>query len=184
MRPARVRIVQDPEVAGQRHHGCNRIRHRAEVHGNVFRLDDHASALVEERRRAVASLLDVGRERGSDEHGTHLLRDRAQRAADDLQLDVHRLNTSVPSSFVSPLQPSGTQHVAPGSSTTSGPRTVRAAAPRSSSSGPGTTSTVRTATSSTSRDASAYPYRSACAWWKASARSSCSGTVSSNDWPR
>ena len=35
----------------------------------------------------------------------------------------HRLSTSVPSPFVSPLQPSGTQHVAPGSSTSCGPRT-------------------------------------------------------------
>ena len=102
----------------------DRVRHRPEMHGDVLGLRDHASRLVEDRGRAVAPLLDVRRERRADQDRTHLLRDRAERAADHLQLDVHRVSTSVPSLVVSPRQPAGTQQVEPDSSSTRGPSTV------------------------------------------------------------
>jgi hypothetical protein len=98
MRAASERIVEDVHVPACRfvlHHRRHRIRHRAEVDGNVLGLHDHPSLLVEERRRAVSPLLDVRRERGADEHGAHLLGDRAQARADDLQLDVHSATQSV-----------------------------------------------------------------------------------------
>ena len=64
---------------------------------------------VEERRRAVAPLLDVGREGGADQRRAHLLGDRAQRAADHLELDVHaRVRArSVPVASVVPRPPVG-----------------------------------------------------------------------------
>ena len=135
VRSARVGVVEDPHVAGlwrPLQHGGNRVRHRAEVHGNVLGLRDHPSALVEDRRRAVAALLDVRRERRAHERSAHLLRDRPQERADDLQLDVHhgsrsvrRSRIKVPWRSVSPDQPGGTQAVAPGSATTCGPSTAR-----------------------------------------------------------
>jgi hypothetical protein len=60
------------------HHGRDRIGHRAEVNRNVLSLDDHPPPLVEERRGAVAPLLDVRGERGADQDSAHLLGDRAQ----------------------------------------------------------------------------------------------------------
>ncbi len=92
VRPARVRVVEDPDVSRRRvvrRDRGDRVRHRAEVHGDVLRLRDHPAALVEERRRAVAALLDVGGERGADQHGAHLLRDRAEGLAENLELNVH-----------------------------------------------------------------------------------------------
>src|SRR4051794_8856308 len=128
MRAPGVGIVEDARLAlveaelDRCGHG---VGHRAEMHWDVLRLRDHAAALVEDRRRAVATLLDVRRERRADEYCAHLLRDRAQRASEYLKLDVHhRRRTSVPSSFVSPLHPAGTQQVEPGSSSTDGPSTA------------------------------------------------------------
>ncbi len=92
VRAAGVRVVEDEDVVGRRvaaHHGGDGVGHRAEVDGDVLGLRDHPAALVEERRRAVAPLLDVRREGRADEHGAHLLGDRAQRAAEHLELDVH-----------------------------------------------------------------------------------------------
>ena len=105
-------------------HGSDGVGHRPEVDRNVLGLRDHPSAFVEERGRAVAALLDVRGERGADQHRAHLLRDRTEGGSDHLQLDVHRRNTSVPCASVSPDQPSGIQHVAPGSSTSRGPVTL------------------------------------------------------------
>jgi hypothetical protein len=62
---------------GAFHHRGDGVGHRAEMHRDVLRLGDHPPAFVEERGRAVATLLDVRRECGTDEHGAHLLRDRA-----------------------------------------------------------------------------------------------------------
>ena len=92
VRPARERVVQDPDLAGRRVMGgdCgDRVGHRAEVDGDVLRLRDHPAALVEERSRAVPALLDVGGERGANQHGAHLLRDRAEGLAENLELNVH-----------------------------------------------------------------------------------------------
>ena len=127
MRAARVRVVEDPGLAGRglvRHDGSDRLGHRAEVHRDVLGLRDHATVLVEERRRAVAPLLDVRRERGADEHRSHLLGDRAERRADDLQLDVDHATSAgraCRAQSVSPAQPAGIQAVAPSSSSTCWP---------------------------------------------------------------
>ena len=77
------------------HHGDDSVGHRPEVDGNVLGLRDHPSALVEERGRAVAALLDVRGERGAHEHGAHLLRDRLQKRSYDLELDVYSKVQSV-----------------------------------------------------------------------------------------
>ena len=92
VRAPRVRVVEDVELAGLRVaglHGRDRLGHGSEVDGDVLGLDDHAAALVEERGRAVAPLLDVGREGRADEDGAHLLRRRPQRGTDHLELNFH-----------------------------------------------------------------------------------------------
>ena len=126
MGAARIRIVQRPHLTGGgvvRHHRGDGVGHRAEMDGNVLRLRDHATPFVEERRRTVAPLLDVGREGRADEHRAHLLGDRAEQAAENLELDRHdRVSLSMRPSLT-PTHPGGTQHVEPGSSTTAGPET-------------------------------------------------------------
>ena len=90
VRAAGVRVVEDRDLAGlepEAHDRGDGFGHRAEVHGNVLGLRDHPPALVEQRGRAVAAFLDVRGEGGADQDGTHLLRDRPQRRADDLQLN-------------------------------------------------------------------------------------------------
>ena len=68
--------------------------------------------------------------RGADQHGTHLLADRSQRAGQDLKLDRidHRSRSRqrLPASSTRPLQPPGTSSVASGSSTIDGPGELRA----------------------------------------------------------
>ena len=62
VRAARVRVVYGEHVARLGpavHYGGDGFRHRAEVDGDVLGLGDHAPSCVEERRRAVAPLLDV-----------------------------------------------------------------------------------------------------------------------------
>ncbi len=89
-----VRVVEEGDLAGREaelHDGGDGVGHRAEVDGDVLGLRNHAPAVVEERGRAVAPLLDVRRERGADEHGAHLLGDRAERRADDLELNWHKV---------------------------------------------------------------------------------------------
>jgi hypothetical protein len=61
--------------------------------GNVLGLRDHPARWVEERGRAVATLFDVRREGGADEDGSHLVRDRAKRRADQLELNFHSFVT-------------------------------------------------------------------------------------------
>ena len=136
---AGVGIVEDPRDARgvvAVAHGGDRGGHRAEVHRYVLGLHDHLAGGVEERRRAVAALLDVGAVGRAHQHGAHLLARGAQRAGRDLQgdgIDAHaRSSTSVPVSSVVPLQPSGTTSVASGSATTVGPVTRSpAGAPKS-----------------------------------------------------
>jgi len=80
VRAARVGIVERPHLAERGvvlHHRGDRVGHRAEMHGDVLGLRHHPAALVEESGRAIAPLLDVRGERRADEHGAHLLRDRA-----------------------------------------------------------------------------------------------------------
>ena len=114
-----------------RRDGGDRVGHRAEVDGDVLGLRDHAAALVEDRGRAVAALLDVRGERRADQHRAHLLGDRAQRLAEHLELDRHGsardfhafVTTSVLEPSRTPTHPGGTKAVAPGSSRTAGPAT-------------------------------------------------------------
>jgi hypothetical protein len=65
------------------------------VDRDVLRLRDHPAALVEERGGAVAPFLDVRGERRAHERRTHLLCDRLQQRAEDLQLDIHSGSQSV-----------------------------------------------------------------------------------------
>src|SRR5205823_3894426 len=112
----------------------------------------HAAPRVEERGRAVAPLLDVGRERGADKRRAHLLRDRAERRAEKLELNIHdRVSTSVVDPSLTPSHPGATQQVAPRSSTSAGPSRRSGSPGGSSNAGPGRASAVRTATSSTVR---------------------------------
>src|SRR5712692_1081754 len=152
------RIVEHEDLAGLRVvlEDCrDRVGHRPERDGDVLGLNDHPPLLVEQGRRAVAALLDVCGERGPDEHRTHLLRDGAQAAADDLELDVHALVTISVGPSLTPIHPGGSQQVAPLSSTTKGPAASSGSPAGSSSGGAGRTFAVRTATSSTSRARSA-----------------------------
>ena len=73
-----------------RRDGGDRVGHRAEVDRDVLGLGDHPAPRVEQRGGAVPPLLDVRGERGADEDGAHLVGDRAERGAYDLELDVHR----------------------------------------------------------------------------------------------
>ena len=96
VRAAGVRVIEDVRVVGAgvlAPDGGDRVRHRAEVDGNVLGLRDQPAAAVEERGRAVAPLLDVGREGRADQDGAHLLGDGAESAAQNLELDVHAFVT-------------------------------------------------------------------------------------------
>ena len=161
MRPTRVRVVEDPDLAGLRvagHHGGHGLRHRAEVDRDVLGLRDHPALLVEQRRRAVVPLLDVRGERAADQHRSHLLGDRDELGADHLKLDGDHRNPSEPqrSERVGLSRPAGRYPArrsleldqAEGRERLSG-------GPRSSSGGPGRVSAVRTATSSICRARSA-----------------------------
>ena len=91
--PSAVGVVEDPGAAGSVvliHDRRHRSGHRAEVYGDVLGLHHHLAARVKQRRRRVAPLLDVGRVRRADQHGSHLLADRPQRAGQDLEL--HRVD--------------------------------------------------------------------------------------------
>ena len=96
MRAAGERVVDDEHVTGRRGalaHGGDRLRHGPEMYRDVLGLGDHPTVVGKERRRAVAALLDVRGEGGADEDRAHLLRDRSQRASEDLELDIHDLVT-------------------------------------------------------------------------------------------
>jgi hypothetical protein len=126
VRSARVRVVEDEDVLGPGvvlQNGRDCVRHRSEMDGNVLGLRDHPAAFVEERGRAVAPFLDVRGERGADERGAHLLRDRPESAAENLELNVHaRVSLHVEPSLT-PTHPGGSQQVDPSSSSTRGPDT-------------------------------------------------------------
>jgi hypothetical protein len=92
VRAAGEGVVEDEDVVRARivlADGGHGVGHRAEVHRDVLRLGDHAPTLVEERGRAVAALLDVGREGGANQHRPHLVGHRPQGRADQLQLNFH-----------------------------------------------------------------------------------------------
>ena len=131
VRAAQERVVEHPDLAGLDvllAHGGDRGGQRAEVDGDVLGLDDEPAVRVEQRGRAVAPLLDVGRERAVDQRRAHLLGDPAQRADRDLELGgVHVASrVRMPWSSASPDQPGGTRQVVSGNSTIAGPSMVGA----------------------------------------------------------
>jgi hypothetical protein len=86
-----VRVVGDEHVAGldalpavAPQDLVHRPDHGAQVDRNALRQRDHFPLRIEDRRRAVRALLDVGRERRARERRAHLLRGREQEAGDDL----------------------------------------------------------------------------------------------------
>src|SRR5215210_1800361 len=83
VRPSGVRVVYGEHVARlwvAVHYGRYGLGHRAEVDGDVLSLGDHAAIRVEERRRAVATLLDVRGVGAPDQDSPHLLGDPGQGA--------------------------------------------------------------------------------------------------------
>ncbi len=136
---ARVGIVDDEHVAGREvpervapENLLDRAQERAEVHGDVLGLGDHPTARVEDRRRAVAPLLDIGRVRGADEGGAHLLRHREERRADDLERDaIHGLSAAQRPSSHSTAPAAAPKAMAAG--TLKRTRTLRASTRRASS---------------------------------------------------
>ncbi len=98
VRAAGERVVEDEDVVGSGIVGADcrdRIGHRAEVDRDVLGLRDHAAAPVEDGGRAVAPLLDVRGERRADQNRAHLVRNRAQRRADQLELKFHYFHALV-----------------------------------------------------------------------------------------
>jgi hypothetical protein len=100
-------VVEDPGLAGAlllAQHRANRLRHRAEVDRDVFRLHHQLAGVVEEGRRAVATLLDVRRVRRAHQDRAHLLAGGAQPAGEDLERDrveaLHRAHLSRVASIV------------------------------------------------------------------------------------
>ena len=91
---AGVGVVADEDVAladlrqrMPRRHVLDHAHQRAEVHRDVHRLAQRAAARVEQARRAVAPLLDVGRVGGAHQRLAHLLDDGGERIADHLHRD-------------------------------------------------------------------------------------------------
>ncbi len=72
-------VVEDPHIARGLlavEHGRHGVGHGPQVNGDVLGLHDELAGGVEERRGAVAPLLDVRRVRGPDEDRAHLLAGR------------------------------------------------------------------------------------------------------------
>src|SRR5688500_440795 len=133
MSSAGVRIVDGEDFARfgvAVHEGRDGIGHRTKVDRGVFGLGDHAALRVEERRRAVAPLLDVRRVGAPDQDGPHLLGDAGQSAGQHSTADsgestfTHLLSsTSVPTPSPTPRHPGLTTHVDSLNSTMAGPST-------------------------------------------------------------
>jgi hypothetical protein len=91
MRPAAIRIVQQDGVpvleVVLRHRGAHGERGGTEVDRDVGRLRDQLAARREQRAGEVAPLLDVGRVGGALQQDPHLLGDRREERAEDLELE-------------------------------------------------------------------------------------------------
>src|SRR5262249_30344671 len=136
-----------------------------EVHRDRRGLDHHATGGVEDRRAAVAPLLDVRAVGAAHERRLHLLRDGAQRVAHHLQGDrvhpaaAHRRSiTTPPSAPASARRPAATRPVAPPAGPRAGPPTPRAGGPPArSGSAPGRWAPPRSEPPSTGRPGDASP---------------------------
>src|SRR5262249_7642659 len=78
-----------PDVVGRiaAHDVLDEVQKAAEMDRDVLGLAERLAGGVEQRRRAVAPLLDVGRMRGADQRLARFLDDRAQRRADHFDGD-------------------------------------------------------------------------------------------------
>jgi hypothetical protein len=79
--------VAQCEIREARAHHLDGLGHRAQVHGNVRRVRHQSARRIEDGARVVEALLDVGRDRGIAEHRAHLLGDRHEAIAKDLEPD-------------------------------------------------------------------------------------------------
>ena len=140
---ADLRKVQEPHVALaelRRRHALEELlhgeRHHAHVDGDVAALRDQPPLGVGERRRQVARLLQERRARRAHDDHAHLLGDRVERAAHDLEGDgmdlrrrarLHRpvSMTRLPSRSAAHRWPGATSVVDHSSSMRAGPRTAR-----------------------------------------------------------
>ncbi len=91
---ALIGIVADEDVAGayaadgmSLHYVRQEFEETTEVHRDVLGLAERLAMHVEERRRAIATFLDVGRIAGAHQCFAHLLGDRGESAADDFDGD-------------------------------------------------------------------------------------------------
>jgi hypothetical protein len=141
-----IRIVADEHVAvahvGERNVAQQRIDapgERSQMQGNLRALRDQPPPAVEQRDRAIAPLLDVGRERRADQRVVHVLRDGQQAVAEHLHRDgvenrfrSHAAASPVTPSRITRLPSASTCAACPGASTvvelissiTAGPATV------------------------------------------------------------
>src|ERR1044072_9314419 len=89
MRAACERIVEGDDVSRhdidlrKRSSDCH--RHRSEMHRHVIALRDHAALRIEDSARIIASLFDVGRERGATQRDAHLICYRSEQRAINLE---------------------------------------------------------------------------------------------------
>src|SRR5262249_37668894 len=67
--------------------GRHRHRHRSEMNRHVVAHGDHFAAAVEYRTGIIATLLDVGRERGSAQRRPHFLGYGVIEILEDLEFD-------------------------------------------------------------------------------------------------
>ena len=67
--------------------GRNGVGERPQVHRDVRRLRQHHSRGIEQRRRGIAPLPDVGRAGAVDEHQSHFLGHAGECLRHDLQAD-------------------------------------------------------------------------------------------------
>ena len=81
--------VARPDVLGRiaPHDVRHQVEEAAEMDRDVLGLAERLATRVEQRGRAVAPLLDVGRVRGADQRLAGLLDDRRHRRADHLDRD-------------------------------------------------------------------------------------------------
>src|SRR6188768_42283 len=98
------------------------------MHRNVLGLHDELAARIEDGSRAVAALLDVGRVGRPDQHGAHLVADRAKPPHLDAEADGIEAQEAPPVSATtdpclstSAVQPGGRTSVDSGISRTAGP---------------------------------------------------------------
>src|SRR5579875_751580 len=76
----------------------HRVRHRAQVNGNMRRLRNQTALRIEDSAREIAPLLDIGRIAATSQYHTHLLGDSGERAAKNLQ--AYRSDTNSATHFL------------------------------------------------------------------------------------